>query len=76
MTGDIGLSWDVVIHLGTIAAGAVGVYAAIRTDIKLLHANIGHHDVVINEIKSDVKQTREKLSEHLERRATDKDPHH
>lgn len=62
------MSWDVVIHLGTIVAGAASVYWAIRTDIKLLHISLGHHADEIKEIKNEVKLTREKLSDHIERR--------
>jgi AmiR/NasT family two-component response regulator len=65
-----------VIEIIAIAASAVSVYVAIRTDLVMLRAKDAAQDFLIAEVKADARATEKKISEHLEthpacRRVTD-----
>jgi hypothetical protein len=50
------IDWSILIHLADIAAVGIGTYAAIRSDIAVMHANLLNTRDDVKELQKDVKR--------------------
>lgn len=60
------LKGDTLIEIIALAASAISVYAAIRSDLILLHAKDEMQENAIKEIKMEARETRGRLNDHIE----------
>lgn len=63
------IDWGIVLHLTTIAVTGIGTYAAIRSDLAVMHANLLNQKEDIKELQADVKRHDQIISA-LDRRHT------
>lgn len=62
--------WSIVIHIVAIVSAGIGTYAAIRSDIAVMHANLINTREDVKELQKDVKRHDREIAS-LDRRHSD-----
>ena len=60
------VDWDIIIKLVTIVCAGVGVYAAIRSDLREMHIQILHLQDTVKGHSDDIKGARTRMDDHIQ----------